>query len=153
MTKLKKIGAWYNTFEEYFVALLLLASTLVCCYEVFMRYILTAPTKWSEEYIRYMMVWMVFLGISVASKNPHDLINFDLLYSKFSKTGRNIMDIIINLIILLFCVTIFKTCLEWELHAFQYGGMSTAMHVPNWIPESLCRFPFSCFLCAFLSIP
>lgn len=115
-----------------------------------MRYILTQPTKWSEEYIRYMMVWMVFIGISVASKNPRDLINFDLIYSKFSDKGRIIMDIIIYTLILVFCVVIGYTTIGWEMNAIAFGGVSTAMRIPKWIPRIIMPISFALLTIRFL---
>ncbi len=150
MEILKKIGHFYNVIEEYFVAALLLVSTLACCYEVVMRYIFISPTKWSEEYIRYMMIWMVFVGISVAAKNPRDLINFDLIYSKLSEKNKLILDVIIYALIFAFCIVCVKYCYAWELKTIQYGGMSTAMRIPNWIPRVIMPISFALLSIRFL---
>jgi TRAP-type C4-dicarboxylate transport system permease small subunit len=49
-----------------FVAILAVAVTL----QVFVRYVLQKPLfLWTEEIARFILVWMVFLGIGVGVKN------------------------------------------------------------------------------------
>lgn len=51
------------------VMILVAAFTLLVCVSVFLRYGLSQGLDWSEEAGRYLMIWMGFLGASLALRN------------------------------------------------------------------------------------
>jgi TRAP-type C4-dicarboxylate transport system permease small subunit len=51
------------------VMVLVAAFTLLVCVSVFLRYGLSQGLDWSEEAGRYLMIWMGFLGASLALRN------------------------------------------------------------------------------------
>ena len=142
METLKKIANGYNKVENVAISVLLILATLCCCYEVVMRYVFLSPTKWTEEVIRYMVEWLVFLGISSASKSPRDLINFDLFYNKLSDRAKAIMDLIIYGVILILLAVILKSSVKWIFNIKMLGGVSTALSFPNWIPRVIIPVSF-----------
>jgi TRAP-type C4-dicarboxylate transport system permease small subunit len=56
--------AGFAGFEENLAALLLAVLLAVMCWQVLTRYLLGAPSEWSEEAARYLYVYVVFLGTS-----------------------------------------------------------------------------------------
>ena len=57
-------------------------------WQVFSRYILNAPSPYTEELTRYLMIWIGLLGAAyVSGKNAH--ISIDLFKDKFSKKKQN----------------------------------------------------------------
>ena len=52
---------------EQVCAVLLGAMTAVILLGVAFRYVLEAPLPWSEELAKLLMLWIVFLGVTVAS--------------------------------------------------------------------------------------
>ncbi len=46
--------------------LMIAALATVCLYQVFSRFVLAAPTVWSESLARTLMIWGVFIGMPVA---------------------------------------------------------------------------------------
>ncbi len=142
MDFLKKLANGYNKVESVVISVLLIMATLCCCYEVLMRYVFLAPTKWTEEVIRYMVEWLVFLGISSASKDPRDLIKFDLFYNKMSDHAKKIMDLIIYGIILVLVIVILKSSVTWIFKIKKLNGVSTALNFPNWIPRTIIPISF-----------
>jgi len=63
--------------EEIITALLLGVMLGAVGISVFWRFILRDPLSWTEEVILICMVWLCFLGASVATKhNEHILIDF-----------------------------------------------------------------------------
>src|SRR5450756_1783471 len=66
-----------NNFEEVVTALLLGVMIVSVGLSVFFRYVLQKPFSWTEEVVLLCMVWMVFLGASIATKhNEHIVIDF-----------------------------------------------------------------------------
>ncbi len=50
----------------YIAALLLLTMCLLVLYQVFTRYVLNDPAAFTEEIVRYMLIWTGFVGAAAA---------------------------------------------------------------------------------------
>ena len=57
-----------NRITELVCCVILLSMTLVVTLQVVCRYLLGASLTWSEEFARYSLVWITFLGGSIALK-------------------------------------------------------------------------------------
>ncbi|SHF99535.1 TRAP-type C4-dicarboxylate transport system, small permease component [Fodinibius roseus] len=72
-------------------------------WQVFSRYILGAPSTFTEELARYLLIWISLLGGAYASgQGMHLAIN--LLPNQLSKEGQRKLSIFISLIIMLFAL-------------------------------------------------
>ena len=80
--------------------------TILVVSQVFARFILKNSITWSEEISRYLMIWICFLGSSVACKyGQHISVNFILeRFPKKIQTFISSLTSICILIFLLFCV-------------------------------------------------
>ena len=61
-------------FEEVVTALLLAIMLGSIGLSVFCRYVLKMPLSWTEEVVLLCMVWVVFLGASMATKHKEHII-------------------------------------------------------------------------------
>jgi TRAP-type C4-dicarboxylate transport system permease small subunit len=61
-------------FEEVATALLLAIMIGSIGLSVFCRYVLKMPLSWTEEVVLLCMVWVVFLGASIATKHKEHII-------------------------------------------------------------------------------
>ncbi|QNB46029.1 TRAP transporter small permease subunit [Thermanaerosceptrum fracticalcis] len=72
---------------------------------VFSRYVIKNPYIWTEEIARFCMIWLTFIGGSVAMKQ-RELVNFSVLIdsipAKFSKFLRLVNTLLIILFIAIF---------------------------------------------------
>ncbi|MGP9537177.1 TRAP transporter small permease [Brachybacterium sp. AOP43-C2-M15] len=72
---------WYALLvdaERFVAGALLIAVFGMIVFQVFTRYVLSAPLPWSEEVARLLVVWLTFVGAGfVASRNAH--IGVDIL--------------------------------------------------------------------------
>jgi len=66
MNSVIKIVDHFNRWLINLLALFFGLVTLLTIYQVFARYVLKSPLVWSEEIIRYAMIWIVLLGTVVA---------------------------------------------------------------------------------------
>ena len=70
-------GRWLAGFEDNLAALLLGLLLAVMCWQVLTRYVLDAPSDWTEEASRYLYVYVVFLGTSAGiSTRSHVSISY-----------------------------------------------------------------------------
>jgi len=57
--------------------LILVMATLITILQVLFRYVLKAPFIWSEEFTRFLFIWIVWLGAALAiPRGKHMVIEF-----------------------------------------------------------------------------
>jgi TRAP-type C4-dicarboxylate transport system permease small subunit len=79
---------------------------VVVVWQVFSRYILNAPSTFTDELARFLLIWVSLLGAAYFSgKNLHIAIN--VLPSRLSPPNRKRLNILINLIIVGFVLLVF----------------------------------------------
>lgn len=83
--------------------LVVLMGLLVLCvvWQVFSRYILNAPSTFTDELARFLLIWVSLLGVAYLSgQNRH--IAIDVLPERLGPQGRRQLGTLINLLIILF---------------------------------------------------
>ncbi|MFZ1813398.1 MAG: TRAP transporter small permease [Rhizobiaceae bacterium] len=84
------------------ISTLMIVVTLA---QVIFRYVIAAPLPWSEELARYCFVWIVFLGGAIGlSRGIH--LGVDLLVERLPDRLRRGMDMLVNVLIAAFAVTV-----------------------------------------------
>lgn len=71
--------------------------------QVVSRYVFKFSIQWSQELIIYMMMWLVFLGCSMGLRD-HEVASLTILTNKLSPRGKIIMEIIVDMILVVFFV-------------------------------------------------
>ncbi len=95
-----KIAAW-----------MFFAVGIFVFFEVFMRYVLNAPTIWVDEVSRIFQVWAAFLSISYVLKHrAHILI--DIAFRRQGSLSRKVVDTFAMCVIVFFCVVVVKYGLD-----------------------------------------
>ena len=72
-------------------------------WQVFTRFVLGDPSSFTDELARYLMIWVGVLGAAyISGRRMH--VAIDLLPSKFNKREQHKLKIIVNVIVILFCL-------------------------------------------------
>lgn len=83
-------------------AVLMFAMVVVVTIQIVGRGVLNISTPWTEEFARYILIWMTFLGSPVVLyKGQHLMV--DLFYVRFSPRARHGVHLFSDLFILVFC--------------------------------------------------
>lgn len=69
--------------------------------QIIFRYLLHQPIYWSEEFPRFILIWLTFLGSAIAMKNRSHL-SISLLTNRLSVKKRISVQFFANLLSLLF---------------------------------------------------
>lgn len=78
-----------------------LIMTILTCWQVFTRYILGAPSSWSEELVSYLFAWMALLGASlVVGERGH--MNIPIFVEKAGPSGQKWFRIFAEIVAVLF---------------------------------------------------
>ncbi len=81
--------------------LLLIIMVAVLTWQVFSRYALNAPSTFSEEMLRYSVIWLSMLGAAYATgKNAHMVVDF--FQEKTKGIVRDILELLVPIAFLLF---------------------------------------------------
>ncbi len=127
---LEKTCAALNRLIEYALFGLGFSMAILVATQVFCRYVLNSSLFWSEELARYMLVWLSFLGASVAYyRNLHPGV--DALTSRISPDKQNIARLLVHgsSICLALIMVISGTQFAW----FVRQQISPALAIPKWI--------------------
>jgi TRAP-type C4-dicarboxylate transport system permease small subunit len=99
---LKNLESWIRRLVEPIIAAIYLALVAVVAAQVFFRYALNDSLTWSEEFVRYAMLWSVMMGAGlVSAKREH--LNIDFLREQLSSRARRRLDAINAALVVLFC--------------------------------------------------
>jgi len=129
------------------VAAVVFGYALIICAQVFYRYVLNSSLIWSEELVRYGLLWGVMLGAALATdRNAH--IALDPLREAVSARTYRLVAWASGLLILLFCAIV--AWYGWE-YLYRLRLMrSPASQIP--MMYVYAAIPVGCLLMAFFTL-
>lgn len=117
-----------NKILETVLGLLVAVMVLGCIWQVITRFVLNNPSKYTEELLRYLLIWTTMLGVPYAyGKDKHLSINIAVKY--FSPKGKAMTNIFIEALILVLSVFVMVAG-GWMVTMNSAGQISPAMHMP-----------------------
>jgi TRAP-type C4-dicarboxylate transport system permease small subunit len=148
-----KVRKTIDRILEVLVVVVMAVLVLDVVWNVASRYLLNAPSSFSVELARYLLIWVGLLGGAYASgKKEHIAIN--LLPQKLQKRNpakRRRLDIFINILIILFALFVFVIGGTRLMYiAFKMTQVSATMQIPMGIVY--LALPLSGLLIIFYSI-
>lgn len=111
---INKINFFLSRLEEYLVALLLAFMTVVVFLQVIYRYVLNLPQAWAEDLAKLSIIWLTFLGVCIVTKHG-DHIVMPLVLEKFSPRGRRVINLVNNILILIFLAVVIQTGIKMTM--------------------------------------
>lgn len=84
---------------------LMAVMVVAVSWQVFSRYILESSSSFTEEIARYLLIWIGILGAAYVSGQQQHL-SIDLLAPKLTSHNRLRLRLGINVLIILFCLTV-----------------------------------------------
>lgn len=129
---LSKLDIVISRAEEALIGTLLLTSSVILFANVVARYVFNLGLPWAEELVRYQIVWMVFLGASVAAREGIH-IGVDIL-AKFSPPAiSRLLVLLVHAVSVVFCAVIVWYGAELIAQTRAFAQISPAMQVPMWL--------------------
>ena len=122
-----------DTFEDLFCAVSLLTAAVVLFVNVVLRYLFSASTSWAEELIRYLMIWITFIGGSICVRRGAH-IRMDFLLTMLPRSVAAALTRLVYLAAAGFCAALFWYSVRLVAFTVELHQTSPAMGVPMWIP-------------------
>jgi C4-dicarboxylate transporter, DctQ subunit len=132
MNAFVRLNRLSDKMEKAFLAGGIILCSLLLFANVVLRYLFLAPIYWAEELVRYLMVWMIFVGASqVTLWGGH--VAVDIVPRALSKKGNAVLAFIVNVVCILFCVILAWLSLKQVMRVMRAGQVSPALEIPMWI--------------------
>ena len=129
---------------EVAVAILLTGYAAIICVQVFYRYVLNDSLVWSEELVRYGLLWGVMLGAALTSdRGAH--IALEPLKAALKPAHYRKVQWLAGLLIILFCTI--TAWYGWEYTSRLWHMSSPASQIP--MPYVFISIPIGCALISF----
>lgn len=140
LARMTRAVAW---FEDVAVGVILLAAMYVLFQGVVLRYIFNFAFSWTEEVVRYSIVWLVFLGGSIAARRGGH-IAMDIAVVYLPPRAKLFLMGVATAIACFFTLlmTYYGALLTGSIWA--YGQLSPAAMIPMAIP--FAAIPVGCAL-------
>lgn len=114
--------------EDYFVGSMIILATVLLFTNIILRYFFNANTTWAEEFVRYSMIWITFLGMAICfRKGIH--FSVDILLKSISYKSSKILQIIINIISIIFILLIIYYGIEITVFNFNSGQITPSLEI------------------------
>lgn len=117
----KAIDLFYSFIGAIMVFCLAVMAAMVFL-NVVLRYTANSGLNVSDELSRYFFIWVSFIG-AVLTFRENNHLGIETLVAKFSRSGRIICMILVNMIIML-CAAVFF----WG--TWKQAGINASMHAP-----------------------
>ena len=131
---LNRLSTRVNQAVEYALFAMGLGMALLVAVQVFFRYVLNDSIFWSEELARFLLVWLTFLGASVAYfRGVHASVDF--LVWRLGPRGQRALNILVYVLSLAFFVVMIVY--GWQFAHFIRLQVSAALYLPKWIPHGI----------------
>lgn len=116
---------------------------ILAALQVFFRYAIGASLSWSEEALRYLMIWIASLGIGLAYSRG-EMIGMELLTNSLPRSVTKVIAIVGRLLILAMMLAI--VWYGWNFAWKTRAGFATAIPISMfWVHVSVA---FGCALVA-----
>jgi len=103
---MEKLNLFLKKINDNSLTIMLGLLSIAVALQVFSRYIFSIALPWSTDVIRFLFVYIVFLGAVVGIRdNLH--INIDFLFKKFPTKIKNILSTIMSLVVIIFLFIFF----------------------------------------------
>lgn len=129
---LKRLDRWLSRVEDAFITTLIMTASAVIFVNVVARYFFNTGFIWAEEFVRYEIVWLVFIGGSVAArKGIH--IGVDSLLRMLPAPAQRQVNIVVLVACIAFCAVLTYYGIELASQTRMFGQRTSAMQAPFWI--------------------
>lgn len=97
--------AFLDRIIQVLITVIMAFMVVAVCWQVFTRYVLNDPSTVTEEMLRYLLIWTTMVGGAYAyGRRKHLAVT--MLPSKLTDKNAVILDLVLQVIVLFFCVAI-----------------------------------------------
>lgn len=131
---------WLASLERVGVVLLLTGLLGLGLLQVIERNVLASGLFWADELMQHMVLWLGFLGASLATRE-HRHLSIDVLSHFLPACWQLWLELLVNIAALVLCALLVQAA--WGLvHAEYTAGTMLSFGVPSWLAQSVIPLGF-----------
>jgi C4-dicarboxylate transporter DctQ subunit len=131
---LERLDRGLSMAEDFFISVLLITASAILFINVVGRYVFNYGFVWAEELVRYEIIWLVFIGGSVAArKGIH--IGVEALVHLLPPLAQRLTSIAVLVLCIFFCAILAYFGLELVAQTRMFDQRTPAMQVPFWLMQ------------------
>lgn len=137
--------------DEWLIALLLAAMTLLTFTQVVLRYVFNSGFTWAQELTTILFAFMIFIGISYGVRvGAH--IGVDALVKLFTPKVRRIVSIIAVLFCLVYAGMVIYGSFQYVMKMRKIGIELEDLPIPIWAVRAILPVGFLLLVLQFLPV-
>ncbi|MCR4440637.1 MAG: TRAP transporter small permease [Peptococcaceae bacterium] len=115
------------------ISIMIVVMLIIMSLEVVRRYLFGLTWSWSEEVVRYLLIYVTFLGGAAAFRSG-SMVSFDLVLSRFPQRVQDILSVIVNTVCLVFIGFILVLGFKKVITPNMISQVSPSSGIAMWIP-------------------
>jgi len=141
MRAIKQLDEWLAKAESGFLVFLLFLMVFLAFSQVLLRNFLDSGLLWTDIFLRQLVLWVGFLGASLAVRERRH-ISIDALPQFLPEKHRPFIQILVNLCAGL--ITVFLTIASWKFVQMEIEFPTIFfLELPSWIFQTILPFSFA----------
>jgi TRAP-type C4-dicarboxylate transport system permease small subunit len=140
MKLLHWLDYWLASLERALVVLLLTGLLGLGLLQVIERNVLASGIFWADELLQHIVLWLGFLGASLATRE-HRHLSIDVLNHFLPVQWQGWLALLVNIVALVLCILLVQAA--WGLVRSEYtAGTMLTFGVPAWLAQSIIPLGF-----------
>jgi TRAP-type C4-dicarboxylate transport system permease small subunit len=127
--------------EKFLVAAMLSTMILLAFLQIILRNVFNTGIAWGDPLVRYLVLWVGFIGASLASKEGKH-ITMEVFSIWFSGYGSRYLKVIPHLLSAFICGLLTFAGWTFVQNEAQMGG-TIFLEIPVWIPQIIIPITFA----------
>jgi TRAP-type C4-dicarboxylate transport system permease small subunit len=127
--------------EKFLIAATLSIMILLAFLQIILRNVFSTGISWGDSLVRYLVLWVGFIGASLASKEEKH-ITIEVFSRWFSGHGNRYLKGIPHLVSAIICGLLTFAAWTFVQNEAQMGG-TTFLEIPVWIPQIIIPITFA----------
>ena len=148
MRKLKQWNEALGQVEKFLIVVMLGVMILVAFLQIVLRNTLSTGVSWGDPLVRYLVLWVGFIGASLATKEEkHITIE---VFSRWFPENRTIyFKLVSQLVSIMICSLLTVAGWTFVKNEARMGGVSL-LNIPIWVPQTIIPITFALMTLRFL---
>ncbi len=126
--------------EQFLIAALLTVMILLAFWQIVLRNFFATGIDWGDSLVRYLVVWVGFIGAAIATKEGKH-ISIDVLTRWITGRGSSAIQVISYLSSAVICGLLAWAGIKFIWYEAQMGG-TAFFNLPGWVPELIIPISF-----------
>lgn len=116
----------FGKVEYVFLSACMLACTFLLFANVVLRYFFQSGIFWAEEALRYLMIWIAFIGAATCVRQGTH-VSLDIVINLLPSNQRTAFSLFLDLVGTVVSLFLFKYSLDFVIHARETHQVSSTM--------------------------